>query len=147
MTMVMATGPDINKPLGKKSLLRGEHKLPVAGTFPLDGSRWKRAGDQPDSFERHYLTPDEVAEKLGIGPLDEFLEADDLRDGTRYMWLNKGYVLVDPALRSAISNTANELSMAFMEMLTDGEVGPKDLASGTRAIYIHDGRYIEIEVL
>jgi hypothetical protein len=122
-------------------------KVRCHGTYPLDGGNWTIVRG---------LTVPEVAKLLGLTePLGkEFLPRDPAEYNDfefsnscwdcgpdRYLFLNKGYVILgDRAPKSPPS----ELSLAVMEQLISGEVGPA-VESGTEAVYVHDGRYMLIQ--
>lgn len=112
----------------KESSMRKE--LEVAGTYPFDSRRWRKVAS---------LTPEGAAEMLGVELTAE--EKHAAEEKRLCLFLNKGYVLLDMKVA-----TPSPLFLAFLEQLTDGEVGPK-LPPGTRAVYLHDGSYSLIEVL
>lgn len=61
----------------------------------------------------------------------------------QYPWINKGYIIVGAALLKGGSG----LATVFLEMVTEGEVGPQKLSKGAQAVYIHDGRFLLIEAV
>lgn len=100
----------------------------VHGTYPWDeGPKWKRLES---------ITWKEAAKLMGIDEASVFV---DRGDGDVYLWLNKGFVVLD--LPKDEGATASQ--MAAVEMV--GSARHKDIRPGMRAIYLHDGQYSLLE--
>lgn len=95
------------------------------GTYPFDGDRWRKVQN---------LFPYEAMKLAGV-PEEEMALFPK-----QYPWINKGYIIL-----GAPPSPANNLFLACMEQVTEGEVGMKNVAPGSQAVYIHDGSFMLIE--
>ncbi len=107
-------------------------ELRVAGTYPMDGNRWRRVSA---------LKPLEAARLLGVTDVTPE-EKEKAKTNNLYLFLNKGYVLLEMK-----APDVPDLALLLLERMTDGEVGLKNLPTGTRAVYLHDGHYSLIETV
>lgn len=107
-------------------------KIEVHGSYPFDSGRWVRVSN---------LKPLEAAKLLGV--LEQLTPEDKKKAKSEnlYLFLNKGYVVLDKPEMPPFSS----LLLVLIENTTGGEVG-FNLPVGTRAIYLHDGRYSLIEL-
>ena len=100
----------------------------IHGTYPYDGGKW--GANEQISLEK-------VADLLGVEVTPEQIRKSE--QGDEYLWLNKGFVLVDRPDLTAIEGPGN-LQLACMAML-GGSPEIKGIKSGDRAVYLHDGTY------
>ena len=108
----------------KTSKRHDPSKVEVSGTYPYDSRRWRKLRE---------LTLEEAAKLTSLPITAEQLELDlkyqagIITFPRVYLWLNKGYVVLD---KSAPKRR-------FME--------PENYPPGTQAVYLHDGKYSLIE--
>jgi hypothetical protein len=112
----------------------------VHGTYPMDSGKWI-------TLERR-LPLDRVAKLLGIEVTeDEVKEHEkgrmDYFAGAVYLWLNKGFVLIDKPELEGTQGEGN-LGLHFVELL-GGCPELRGVKKGDKAVYLHDGRYSIIE--
>jgi len=119
----------------------------VHGTYPMDGGKWRIVAPTPERRDAcDYLTVDDVRSFLDfVGPLSaDYYQGEEDRWGPkRYLFVNKGYVVLGGD-GGPVDGSSDALAFAFLEQLTEGEVG-RPWPKGTRAVYVHDGRYMLIE--
>lgn len=113
-------------------------KMKIHGTYPHDEwGKW-------ETIERG-VSLRRVAKLVGAEVTDEEVERHDNGDGWSdavYLWLNKGFVLID----SDVNGMRGEgnLALACAELL-GGSIRAKGIKKGDRAVYLHDGSYSIIE--
>lgn len=101
--------------------------IKIHGTYPFDSDgHWKRLNE---------VTSKEAAELTKIPKEYHKLQ---------YMWLNKGYIVLD-LIDKGVAGEEMNLVHARAEMETDGEVVISPSAIGMKAVYLEDGRYYLIE--
>ncbi len=113
------TAADIAKEaLAKKSYKGQSFRRPIHGTYPFDTENWEMV--------RRELSKEEAAKLVGIP--DE--EVED------YMWINKGYLLINTNIAPGSSMEA-----AFVEQLSRDGAHLIGVPVGTEAVYLGDGVY------
>lgn len=91
---------------------------PIHGTYPFDTNNWETV--------RRDLPKEEAAKLVGI-PDDEI---------TDYMWLNKGYIIINSDIKPGSS-----LGAVFAEMMTANGVQTAGVPVGAEAVFLGDGTY------
>lgn len=106
-------------------------EIKIHGTYPHGEGKWKTV--------EHNVSLAKVAELVGI----ELVGIDNDWGDAVYLWLNKGFVLIDKPEVDGV-NKDGYLGMACIEML-GGSPRVNGIKKGDRAIYLHDGNYSIIE--
>ncbi len=109
----------------------------VHGTYPFDGDRWKKVRSLTwQEAAKLAKIPEAVIKNTSDSP-----DFSNIGKTTKYLWLNKGYILLEPPHEGLTT-----IQAAMMEQTAEGELG-LPLKKGTQAVYLHDGKYSLIEVV
>lgn len=128
------------------SKIYSSQDIAIHGTYPHDSGRWKsvRKIDLGEviSFVKRHLGDDHI-------PAEWIAHCKARSDSKSrwpdiYLWLNKGYIVLDAAFKTQAAKPT--LGLALAEQTTEGEVSnvPR-LKPGMQAVYLHDGNYYLIE--